>query len=333
MLSERNVCDMINQPMTESEKIGGGSKKKLYFCLMLFGIIGIALSVFMGYCQISHTQLVQISSEPVNVLSYSDNMPATSRILTYFDNSPMVTVLHWSCFLAVIAAMVIPVFSVKINLRGDTPNSIFTVFASSLLGFMFAGYVVNFILIPLRHLWTKVQLPGPDFSVMTPLLKIIFIGGIFIAVPCAVYFLLIATQHRFTQNRNMCILSVFPVIWLSFRLVFYFMSTSAHVNIAGRKLFILSLVFAIIFFVQDSKRWIPKAESQEESAEAKRNSILYLASGFASLVTFSVYHLSTTFLQAFWMIEAEDTYILNGIFIAMILFIAFRLASVKVSDK
>lgn len=322
---------MINQPLIVSENKLSNSKKKLYFYLSFFGAVGIALSCFMGYCQIKHSQLAEIRYGTANILSFIDDKALPIKIMTYFDDNPMVTAFCIICAIAVILSMVIPSLSVRCNVRAEAPNSIFTVFASSLLGFLFAGYFVNFILIPLRPFWTTVKLPGPDFNVMTPMLKILFIAGILVSIPCAVYFLLIATQHRFTQNKNMCMLSVFPVIWLSLRLVFYFMSTSAHVNLAGRKLFILSLVFAIVFFVQDAKRWIPLKDGEGTSGDSK-SSVLYLASGFASVVSFTVYHLSTTYLQAFWMLKPEDTYILNGIFISMILFIAFRLASVRICD-
>ena len=322
---------MINQPLTWSEKKLSNSKKKLYFYLAFFGAVGIVLSFFMGYCQIRHTQLAEIRYGTANILSFTDDQSLPIKIMTYFDDNSVVTVFCLVCAIAVVLSMLIPALTMKCDVKAEVPNSIFTVFASSLLGFLFAGYVVNFILIPLRPFWTTVKLPGPDFNVMAPMLKVLFIAGIIVSVPCAVYFLLIATQHRFTQNKNMCILSVFPVIWLSLRLVFYFMSTSAHVNLAGRKLFILSIVFAIIFFVQDAKRWIPAKDAENTSGSSK-SSILYLASGFASVVSFTVYHLSTTYLQAFWMLKPEDTYILNGIFISMILFIAFRLASVKTSD-
>ncbi len=322
---------MINQPLVETDKKITASKKRLYFYLALFGIVGIAFAFFMGYCQINHSQLAEIRYGTTNILTFTDDNSLPMRIMTYFDSNPTVTFFCVGCVIASLLAIFIPSFTVKTDVRGETPNSIFTVFASSLLGFLFAGYVVNFVLIPLRHFWTNVKLPGPDFTVMTPMLKVLFIGGILSAIPCAVYFLFIATQHRFTQDRNMCILSIFPVIWLSLRLVFYFMSTSAHVNLAGRKLLIISIVFAVVFFIQDSKRWIP-AKIDNDEKKAMKSSRLYLASGFATIVTFSIYHLSTTFLQAFWMLRPEDTYILNGIFISMILFVAFRLASVKVSD-
>ena len=215
--------------------------------------------------------------------------------------------------------------------RSESKNSIFTVFASSLLGFLFAGYFVNFLLVPIRHLWTSVKFPSPDIASMTPALKLIYYAGIVVAIPCAVYFLVIATQANFKPDSKMCVLSVFPVIWLSLRLIFYFMSTSSHVNVSGRKMYILSLALAVVFFLQDAKRWIP-----DKKLSAKESSLrlsIYAATGFASVLTFMTYHLSNTFLQAFWIIDAEDTYILNGIFIAMILFIAFRLASLKYSGE
>ncbi len=319
---------MTDTTTNVAEKSVKPKKKKIYLYIALFGLVGIVLAVFMSYCQISHTQMSEISYGSMNILTYSE-VSSETKILTYFDNSASVIVFTWSCIVSVLLAMLLPALTIKkCDLRCETKNSIFTVFASSLLGFLFAGYVVNFILIPLRHFWTNVEFPGPDFATMTPMLKIIFFCGIITSIPCAIYFLLIATQNEFRQNNRMCILSVFPVIWLALRLVFYFMSTSAHVNLAGRKLFIVSMVLSVIFFLQDAKRWLPKEESVVTTKEKLKNTKLYLATGFASVVTFSAYHLSMTFLQAFWIIKAEDTYLLNGIFIAMILFITFRLASV-----
>ncbi len=322
MTDTNNLTSIIDKKM----------KAKIYLYLALFGIAGIGLAVFMTYCQVHHTSIVEIINNAggINVLSSNAVDSSFPKILTYFENNAVTTVFSWCCVLAALMAVVLPIFTIpKCDLGAETGNSIFTVFASSLIGFLFAGYVVNYIITPLRPLWTKVQLPGPDFSAMTPMLKLIYYIGIAMAIPCAVYFLLIATKDKLKPDNKMCVLSVFPVIWLALRLVFYFMSTSAHVNLSGRKLFIVSMVLAIVFFIQDAKRWVSKDSSETSIQNDSKNSKIFFASGFASIVTFSAYHLSTTYLQAFWVATPEDSYLLNGIFISMILFIAFRIASVK----
>ena len=305
-------------------------KKRISAYLTIFTLIGLLLAIFMSYTRMYHTDIAQITSSP-NILS-AVNSNAAPKILTYFDDSFSVKLLSVASTVSVLLALLLPAFTVKsCDLTSESKNSIFTVFASSLLGFLFAGYFVNFLLVPIRHLWTSVKFPSPDIASMTPVLKLIYYAGIVVAIPCAVYFLVIATQAKFKPDSKMCVLSVFPVIWLSLRLIFYFMSTSSHVNVSGRKMYILSLALAVVFFLQDAKRWIP-----DKKLSAKESSLrlaIYAATGFASVLTFMTYHLSNTFLQAFWIIDAEDSYILNGIFIAMILFIAFRLASLKYSGE
>ena len=302
-------------------------KNRISLYLVLFGIIGVILAVFMAYCQVNHTHTAQIGNGEILRFSHNGAEDTSfARIITYFEDSAAVTVLTVCTVLAILISLIVPAFTIPTqDLKAENNNSICTVFASSLLGFIFAGYVVNYLITPLRPLWTSVTLPGPDYSSMSHMLKIIYYAGIAAAIPCAIYFLLIATQNRFIPGTNMCILSVSPVIFLSLRLIFYFMSTSAHVNTSGRKLYIISMVLAIIFFIQDSKRWIPDSDGKNEAKHSK----LFFASGFASIVTFAAYHLSTTYLQIYWILRPEDSYLLNGIFISMILFIMFRIASFR----
>lgn len=330
--SERIIYKAMSDT-TSMVKTDRPIKNKISFYLMLFGIVGIILAIFMAHCQINHTNTAQVGSgEILTFLSDSAENASIARIITYFEDSTAVTVFTFCCVVAVVIALLLPSLTIPVqDLKRPQRNSICTVFASSLLGFLFAGYVVNYIITPLRPIWTNVTFPGPDFSSMTTMLKVFYYGGIAVAIPCAIYFLSIATQSEFKPGTKMCILSVCPVIWLSLRLVFYFMSTSAHVNISGRKLYIVSMILAVLFFIQDAKRWIPVVESQEDPRDTLKHSKMFFATGFASIVTFTAYHLSTTYLQAFWILRPEDSYILNGIFISMILFIAFRLSSIRKS--
>lgn len=296
-------------------------KKRINLFLVLSGIIGLVLSSFMIHCFLNYVTLTGPYTE-------------SNTVVPLVKSSAMVTVFKWCCVSAVMLSVLIPIFAIpRVDLSGKTNNSVFQIFSSSLLGFLFGGYVVNFMITPLRGYWTSVKLPGVDLSSADKLIKIVFYLGVIAAIPCCVYFLMLAIQGEFKSCRKFSILSVFPVIWLSFRLVYYFMSTSSQVNAAGRKLYILSLFFALIFFLQDAKRWLDNGNSGMSKAEAYKHSRIYYISGFASIITLLTCHLSFTYLQAFWMLTPQDSYFLNAIYIVMALFIAFRIASVPQQDK
>lgn len=289
-------------------------KKRLNIYIALSGIIGIALSVFMVYCFLHHAEI-------------DGSYTATGRVLVYFENSGMVTAFTWSCILSLLMVILLSAFTIKeCDLVAVSKNNVCVVFSTSLLGFLFAGYVVNFLITPFRGYWSTVEMPGADLSAAAPLLRIIYYAGIVVAIPCAIYFLMMAIQNEFKPSSKFAFLSVCPVIWLALRLVFYFMSTSAHVNLAGRSLYIVSVCIAIVFFLQDAKRWLSR-EDKTDNKEIRKHSALYFASGFATIVSFLAYHPAITYLQAFWMLNPEDSYLLNGIFIAMILYVAFRIGA------
>ena len=111
------------------------------------------------------------------------------------------------------------------------------------------------------------------------------------------------------------------------------MSTSAQVNLAGRKLNIVSLCLAVLFFLQDAKCWIPSNSNKVTAKEITKYSKLYYATGFGAIVTLAISQLAGTYLQVFWFVNQDDSYLLNGIYITMILFIAFRIASVDVKGE
>ena len=294
------------------------STKKTYGYLALAGIIGIILAVFMVYCHYNY-----VSGEQVG-----DGM---MKILPMYENSATVTFFKWCCVLSVAFIMIVPTITLPpVKLPYSSKNSFPTIFASSLLGFLFAGYVVNFIISPFRNLWSTVNFPQVDLSSADLMLKIIYYAGLVMAVPCAVYFLVLAIRSTFAQDSRLAILSVCPVIFLALRLVYYFMLTSAQVNLAGRKLNIVALCLAVLFFLQDAKCWIPASTNKESAKENSKRSKMYYATGFGAIVTLAISQLAGTYLQVFWFINQDDSYLLNAIYITMILFISSRIASVDV---
>ena len=292
-------------------------KKKLNLYLTLTFAAGILLSLFMIYCFYNHVTVVN---------------PYTTKnqLLPLVENAPAVTCFVICCIIAIALAVAVPVLTLpKAELCASSKNNIFQLFSTSLLGFLFGGYVFNFIITPFRKYWSVAEFPGVDLSTADSLIKIVYYAGIIVSVPCAVYFLVLAVKNEFKPDSKIAVLSVSPVIWLSLRLVYYFISTSAQVNVAGRKIYIISLCFALFFFLQDSKRWIPYGDNKPSDKESTKHSRLYLMSGFGAIISLLITHISFTYLQTFWIIEPTDSYLLNAIMISMILFICFRLAGLS----
>jgi len=289
--------------------------KKLHLHLVFTGIIGIILAAFMVYCFQNHVTIVG---------------PYTTETLLIPLSEPSVVsnVFSVLCITATLACMIIPViFMRKHEISEYSENSIFLVFSTSLLGFLFAGYALNFAITPLKNMWFGPESATSVVDGADTLVKIIYYAGVVFAVPCAVYFLLLAMQERFKPSAKLCLLSVTPVIWLALRLVYYFMTTSAFVNISGRNLCIISMCLTLFFFLQDSKRWFAKDSANTPSKNSMKYNVLYYASGFGAILTSTVYFLAITYLEAFWILSPQDSYLINAIFISMVLFIAFRIAS------
>ncbi len=278
---------------------------------MLSFALGIFLSVFMIICHYNYV-------DPSTLLAAS-GLP--------------VKIFGIASFLSVVLIVIIPFFTTK---QSDLPlkneNSTFVIFCSSLLGFLYAGYIVSFAFNPLRKYFVGVNLPTADVSSFGNLTRIIYIAGVVLALPCAIYFIVLALQKSIGNSPKLSVLAVAPVLWFSLRLVYYFMQTSAKVNVFGRRLTIVAFCLCVVFFMCEARLYIIKSEALA-SKETLKYTRLYLASGCGAIVTLFATQLSLTYLQAFWLLSAGDTYISNAIFITLILYITSRIYSFSRLDK
>ena len=284
-------------------------KMKIKLGLALSVLSGIALSVFMIICNLKYVDPYTLLVTP----------------------SGMVTAFMVLCTAAVVLAFALPYFTLgKIDVSDEAPNSSFLIFSSSLLGFLFAGYVLHAIVSPLREMLGSVSLPSADIESFGKLLRVLYIAGVVLAVPSAVYFILVAVKKTVAKNSLMSILATSPVLFCAVKLVAAFMSTSAKVNSAGRRITIVTFCLCIFFFLYEAILLAPKNDSDGEDKDSVRVSRRYIASGYAAIVALLTSKASLTVLQAFWLIEVSDTYILNGIYITMILYIMARINMVSV---
>lgn len=284
-------------------------KTKIKLGIALSAFAGIALSAFMVICH----------------LNYVD--PYTLLVIP----SGTVTAFRIVCTAAVVLALALPYFTLgKIDVSDEAPNNSFLIFSSSLLGFLFAGYFLHAIVSPLREMLGGVSLPSADVESFGRLLRVLYIAGVILAVPSAVYFVLVAVKKTVARNSLMSILATSPVLFCAVKLVAAFMSTSARVNSAGRRITIVTFCLCIFFFLYEAILLAPKTDSDGEEKDSVRVSRRYIASGYAAIVALFTSKVSLTVLQAFWLIEVSDTYILNGIYITMILYIMARINSVSV---
>lgn len=298
-------------------------KIKVRLTLAFSALISAVLTVFMIVC---HYKYVDIETIP----TYSG---IGSREILLVNSSPFVTCFTVCCTVALLFVILVPALTFpKCEISVISPSNAFVIFTSSLLGFMFAGYVVNMIIQPLRNLWSTVKMPAADISGNGSVMKIIYYAGVVFAIPCACYFIMIALKSKLCPGIATGFLSLCPPIWLSLRLVYYFMSTSAQVNVAGRKLFVLALVLSVFFFLKEAKLTIPNSSEKSSKKEIIKFSKSYFATGFGAIIALSVSQITTTFLQAFWIKSPEDSFILNGIFITMALYIASRIGAVSCNE-
>ncbi len=281
-------------------------KIKIKLFLMLTYIFGILLAGF-------------------NILLYKNYVNPESLLVTA---SPIVTSFTVCCAVAVVFIFVLPCFTVKkVMLAKETDNNSFMIFCSSLLGFLFAGYTVSSLFSLIKNSATCAALNISAGASFDGMLRIIYYLGVFLAIPSAVYFIVLALQPKIRADAKLCLLSVAPVLWCAVRLIYVFMQTSARVNIAGRKISIVALCLCVIFFLCESKLCAPKEDSVKNRREAAGVLKLYIASGCGAIVSLWISQIATTLLQAFWILPLYESYILNSIFITITLYITSRISS------
>ncbi len=286
-------------------------KTKVNLFLALSFALGIVLSSLMIICHYNYV-------DPSTLLA-SHGLP--------------VKIFQTLAFFLVALIVIIPFFtSKKVMLPKKRENSTFIIFCSSLLGFLFAGYVVSFVFIPLRERFNGADFPVANVSSFGDLTRIIYIAGVVLALPCAVYFIVLALQKSITRSPKLSVLAVAPILWFSLRLIYYFMQTSAKVNIFGRRLTIVAFCLCVVFFMCEARLYIMRFDSAVNK-EALKYTRLYLCSGYGAIVTLFATQVSSTYLQAFWLLSPGETYISNAIFITLILYITSRIYSFSYVEK
>ena len=87
-------------------------KNRISLYLVLFGIIGVILAVFMAYCQVNHTHTAQIGNGEILRFSHNGAEDTSfARIITYFEDSAAVTVLTVCTVLAILISLIVPAFT------------------------------------------------------------------------------------------------------------------------------------------------------------------------------------------------------------------------------
>ncbi len=281
-------------------------KLKVKLFLMLAYIVGIVLAAFNTLYYINYVN-------PDNLL---------------VNPSPITGVFAACCAVVVILITVIPYLLVKkTTIKAESKNSAFIIFCASLLGFLFAGYVFSAFFNPASSAFYGEVLTVTEPTSFDNMLKIIYYAGVVLAIPCAVYFIVLALQPMIRRSAKLCLLSIAPVLWCAVRLIYLFMQTSARVNVAGRKLGIVTLCLCIIFFLSEAKLHAPKATSAKSLKESASATRMYIASGCGAIVTLWISQIAVTLLQAFWIIEPVESYIINAIYITVILYITSRISA------
>ena len=106
-------------------------KKKICLLLALSVIIGILLAILMINC---FYQYVIVDQPFAN----------SSDSIALFKTGAPVWIYSAICIWAVLFITVAPIFYIKkCDLSGGLNNNVFQIFSTSLLGFLFAGYVFN----------------------------------------------------------------------------------------------------------------------------------------------------------------------------------------------
>lgn len=279
-------------------------KTKLY--LMLSYVFGIVLSSF-------------------NVFFYKTSVNPENLLVTV---TPAVTAFVVCCAVALILMFLLPLITFKKVIPAkENDNRSFMIFSSSLLGFLFAGYTASSLFSVIKNCASGTVLNISSGSAFDGMLRIIYYAGVLLAIPGAVYFIVLALQPKIRACTKLCLLSVAPLLWCAVRLIYVFMQTSARVNIAGRRISIVALCLCVIFFLCEAKLALPREDSEKSRKEAAGSLKLYIASGCSAIVALWISQISTTLLQAFWILPLFDSYILNSIFITMTLYITSRISS------
>lgn len=204
-------------------------------------------------------------------------------------------------------------------------NTGFVIFSSSILGFLFAGYLIFAVVMYIRTKLGYSNALSSSLLSQVKIVQILYIAGIILALPSAAYFIAIAVKKRLDRTPALCFLSLFPVIWFAIRLIYVFIRDSASVNAAGRKLDIITICLCVFFFLAQAKLTAPVAEKNTDRKALK----IFLATGFCAIVTLMITQLSKLFLLSFNVINATDTYIVIAINIALFLYITSRIEAVS----
>lgn len=281
-------------------------KIKIKLFLMLSYVFGIVLGIS-------------------NIFFYKNSVNPESLLVTA---SPAVTAFTVLCTAALVIMFLLPFFTVKkVVPAGEYDNRSFMIFCSSLLGFLFAGYTVSSLFSIIGNSAGAAVLNISAGSAFEGMLRVIYYAGVLLALPSAIYFIVLALQPKIRAGAKLCLLSVFPVLWCAVRLIYVFMQTSARVNAAGRRISIVALCLCVIFFLCEAKLAAPREYNKKSRKESAGTLKIYIASGCCAIVALWISQIAITLLQAFWILPRFDSYILNSIFITMTLYITSRISA------
>lgn len=287
-------------------------KIKINLSLALCAVSGIAMSAFTIMCYMKYVN--------------PDSLLVTP--------SPTVTVHEILCAVLVVLALCIPyVFMRKVDVTGQAPNTSFVIFSSSLLGFMFCGYIFHNVYNIILNGGASAVISINGEASFNGLLAILHVTGIILSIPCAVYFIMIALKKNLGESASLCILATAPVLFCAVKLIYAFMETSAKVNSAGRKINIVALCLCVFFFLYEANIFSPKKRDDISPKTLRKYSQRYLASGFAAIISLFIARVSTLLLRAFWLLESGESYVMDAIWVTMILYIMARLTALPNESK
>lgn len=262
-------------------------KLKVRLYLLISVILGVILSVFYAVVQ--------------NIFVDSSTLLVTS--------SPAVTALRILIALALIFVLAASFITFKkVSPMKQEVSSLFSVIASWLLAALFAAYFIGYLVTSIR----KFLLFSPEITAVSQLSKILYFSSVIAAVFCVVYFIFLAARKSTQASAGLSLLSVFPVLYFSLRLIFYFIQTSASVNISGRKLMIVCLCLCTAFFLCEARLHTSHTIMKDGKKERAGLVGFYLSTGLGAIVTLLLFVPNPLFIgTALYIVSRIYTYSRN----------------------
>ena len=240
----------------------------------------------------------------------------------YWTRSPLITALHAASAAALVLTVALPFFLPKEKepLKTGVPNGAASILFSALLGFLFIGdFVKEAIAFFSKNGAAQASYAADAYGRAVVVLE--RIGGI-LAIFCAAFFLVSALRKTLSKSSALCLLETATLVWFALRLITMFIDTSAHTNLAGRRLSLVAIALCVLFFISEARHFAPR---EEEAKQKTGDATRYRAFGLAAIVALLPHAVPTLFLPLFGSAMPSASVLSGAIELAAALYITSHL--------